>query len=91
MSKDTIVRSRVDSGLKADAETILHGQGITMSQAINLMLRQVVIQNKLPFDMAGAPKLNARAQALCDAYDAGEIPTTEYPDSKAFFASLGIS
>ena len=44
MSKDTTVRSRVDSRLQADAETILNGQSITMSQAINLMLRQVVIK-----------------------------------------------
>lgn len=91
MSKDTSVRSRVDSKLKADAEAILNSQGITMSQAINLMLRQVVIQNKLPFAMEGAPKLNARAQALCDAFDAGEIPITAHPDSKAFFTSLGIN
>lgn len=91
MSKDTTVRSRVDSQLKAYAEAILHEQGITMSQAINLMLRQVVIKNKLPFAMEGAPKLNARAKALCNAYDAGEIPVTTYPDSMAFFGALGIN
>lgn len=92
MAKTDYVRSRVSVELKEQAEAILHAEGFTMSQAITMMLRQVVNQGKLPFPIEGSLKLNARAQAICDAHDRGEGgPVTQHENSQALFESLGIA
>ena len=49
--RNTVVRARVDAHLKADAEHILHALGLTVSDAINLMLNQVKLRNGLPFEV----------------------------------------
>lgn len=90
MAKTDYVRARVDIDLKNKAQEILEEQGFTMSQAIHMMLRQVVIQGKLPFPVEGSLKLNARAQAICDANDRGEGTVTVHENSQSLFKSLGI-
>lgn len=91
MAKTEYVRARVNVGLKEQAEAILKAEGHTMSSAITMMLRQVVNQGKLPFPIEGALKLNARAQAICDALDRGEIEVKQHENSQALFKSLGIA
>jgi DNA-damage-inducible protein J len=91
MAKTAVVRARIDVETKEQAEAILAGYGFTMSHAITMMLRQVVIQGKVPFSLEGVMKLNARSQAVSDAVDRGEIPVTRHESSAAFFESLGIS
>ena len=49
MNADTTVRARVDSATKEKAVTILKEQGLSISQAIRLMLTQVVQHKTLPF------------------------------------------
>lgn len=90
MPKEATVRSRIDSELKEQSERILAEQGFTMSQAITMMLRQVVIQGRLPFPIEGSLKLNPRAQAICDAHDRGEVVVTQHANSQELFKSLGI-
>jgi DNA-damage-inducible protein J len=46
-----IVRARVDTATKKEASEILDSMGITMSDAIRMMLVQVVAQKALPFDV----------------------------------------
>lgn len=91
MRDNDLLRACVDEKLKTTAESILSAQGLTLSAAINLLLIQVVIQGKLPFPIEGQLKPNARTQALMDASDAGVVDVTEYPDSSAFFAALGVN
>jgi DNA-damage-inducible protein J len=56
---ETVIRSRVDSNLKIEAQALLERLGLTMSDAIRLFLHQVVIEKGLPFQV----KLNTK-QAL---------------------------
>ena len=44
--KSEVVHARVQSGVKTDAEKILNLIGITLSQAIDLFLRQVVLKKR---------------------------------------------
>lgn len=90
MAKTEYVRARIDSGLKKQAEEILEAQGFTMSSAIIMMLRQVVIQNKLPFPIEGSLVPNARTMAVMDAIDSGEMPTMKFGSSAELFEHLGI-
>lgn len=51
MSKTTSIFARVEPELKEQAEMVLNRLGIPMSNAINIFLRQVVLQNGLPFEV----------------------------------------
>lgn len=48
---DTIVKSRIESELKADAEAVLEKLGLSISDVIRLTFRQIVARQGLPFDV----------------------------------------
>ena len=49
MSSDTVVRARIDSDTKARAAEALQAMGLTMSDAIRLLLLRVAEEQRLPF------------------------------------------
>ena len=49
MSTDTVVRARIDSDTKARATEALSAMGLTVSDAIRLLLRRVADEKRLPF------------------------------------------
>ena len=49
MSIDTVVRARIDSDTKARAAEALQAMGLTMSDAIRLLLLRVAEEQRLPF------------------------------------------
>lgn len=51
MSKTANIYARVESEIKERAEMVLNKLGIPMANAINIFLRQVVLQNGLPFEV----------------------------------------
>lgn len=51
MAKTTSIFARVEPEIKEQAEMVLNKLGIPMSNAVNIFLRQVVLQNGLPFDV----------------------------------------
>lgn len=88
MANTEVVRTRIESDLKANATAILEEMGVTVSQAIRMMLVQVVQTKELPFAVK-APKLNERARKVMEEQDRN--PTvTQHESSAAFFKSLGI-
>ena len=48
---ETVIRSRIDSSIKLEAQALLERLGLTMSDAIRLFLHQVVIEKGLPFQV----------------------------------------
>ena len=52
--KEAIVRARVDSRLKADAEAVFEALGINTTEAIRMFLSQVRLRRGLPF-IVGIP------------------------------------
>ena len=49
MSANSVVRARIDSDTKARATEALHAMGLTVSDAIRLMLLRVADEKRLPF------------------------------------------
>ena len=49
MSTDSVVRARIDSDTKARATEALGAMGLTVSDAIRLMLLRVADEKRLPF------------------------------------------
>ena len=56
MSKTSNVFVRVEPKTKEQAETILNSLGLSMSSAVDLFLKQVVIQKGIPFDIKLEPR-----------------------------------
>lgn len=51
MAAADVVRARIDSDLKKEASAVLAGMGLSVSDAIRLMLVRVVSDKNLPFDI----------------------------------------
>ena len=73
--KDAIVRARVRSDLKADAEKVFESLGINTTEAIRMFLSQVRLRKGLPFpvEVPGNDDLlvsnQSRRSALDSVYD----------------------
>ena len=80
MSKTEMIRARVDSELKADAEAVLHELGLTASDAIRLFYRQLALRKGLPFDVK-LPNAETR-QAMQDLEHGKDV--TRYDDFDHF-------
>jgi DNA-damage-inducible protein J len=83
MPKTAMIRARVEPELKAEAEEVLHGLGLTSTEAITLFYRQLALQRGLPFAVR-LPNALTR-EALRQAV-AGE-DLTEWPDLEALHAA----
>ena len=51
MSSDTVVRARIDSDTKARATEALHAMGLSVSDAIRLLLMRIAEEQRLPFEV----------------------------------------
>lgn len=80
---DAVVRARVTSEIKDQASAILKGMGLTTSDAIRMMLVQVVAEKTLPFDVKYP---NAETQKALEAAKAGE--TTSFASLDEMFDDL---
>ena len=50
MPANAVVRARIDERLKEEAAAILGAAGLTVSDAVRMMLVRVVAEKALPFD-----------------------------------------
>lgn len=51
MARTANVFTRVEPDIKARAETVLDQLGISMATAMEIYLRQIALQRKIPFEM----------------------------------------
>jgi DNA-damage-inducible protein J len=72
------VRARIDADLKRDATAALADMGLTISDAIRLMLVRVAAEKALPFDVRTP---NATTRAAIAAADRGELARFESVDA----------
>lgn len=50
MITDTTVRARIDSATKAEATAVLEAIGLTVSDALRMLLKKVAAEKALPFN-----------------------------------------
>ncbi|WP_158807518.1 type II toxin-antitoxin system RelB/DinJ family antitoxin [Beijerinckia sp. L45] len=50
MTANTIVQARIDGAIKDEAATVLAAMGLTISDAVRLMLTRVAHDKALPFE-----------------------------------------
>jgi DNA-damage-inducible protein J len=51
MASDTVVRARIDGQVKERAARVLADMGLSVSDAIRLLLVRVAVEKALPFDI----------------------------------------
>jgi len=51
MSSNALVQTRIDSTIKEEAAIVLAAMGLTVSDAVRLMLTRVAHDHALPFDV----------------------------------------
>ena len=52
MAKSATVFARVEPNVKEQAEAILNNLGLSMSNAVDIYLRQIVMRKGIPFDVS---------------------------------------
>ena len=81
---------RMDTELKKQADAMLADMGLNMTTAMNMFLRQVVRQGKIPFEIA-ADIPNAETLAAMKEVDdmiSGKIPAKKYTSTDELFKDL---
>lgn len=81
--KTTDVRSRIEPEIKDRATEVLASCGLNLSDAIRLFLRQVVVQEGLPFEVK-VP--NAKTRAAMQ--EARAMRTAKFDSAEALFDDL---
>ncbi len=82
-SKTTDVRSRIEPELKDSATAVLEKMGLNISQAFRLFLRQVVVQQTLPF-VVRAPN----AVTVAAMKEARSIKKAKFGSAKDLFDDI---
>lgn len=80
MAKTANINIRIDPLIKADAEELFGGFGITVTDAVNMFLHQSLMVGGLPFELK-QPRYNAvteQAMAEARAIQRGEIEAKSY-------------
>ena len=84
--KTATVRARIEPKLKHDVESVLTQLGLTFSEAIELFLVQVKLNNGIPFDIRIPNKVT---QKTFEDTNKGKN-LKRYKNSKDMFNKLGI-
>ena len=78
---------RMDTELKKQADAMLADMGLNMTTAMNMFLRQVVRQGKIPFEIATDIPNSETLAAMKEVDDMinGKIPAKKYTSTDELF------
>lgn len=85
MSAEAIVRARIDVATKERASAALSEMGLTVSDAIRLLMLRVAEERRLPFDIRTPNKTTVEAIRELE-----EGRGTRHADAEALFKDLDI-
>lgn len=83
---------RMDKELKKQADAMLSDMGLNMSTAMNMFLRQVVRQGKIPFEIATDIPNSETMAAIQEVDDMlkGKVPAKKYTSTDELFKDLEL-
>ncbi len=85
MSSDTVVRARIDSDTKARATEALQAMGLSVSDAIRLLLLRVADEKRLPFAVRVPNVVTVKAME-----ELGEGKGKRFGNAEELFRDLGV-
>lgn len=86
MGKTATARARLEPEVKEEAEKILDECGLSVSEAIGLFYRQVILHHGLPFQVQN---FNQETRRVLRNSEAG-VEVTRFDSAEALFEDLGI-
>jgi DNA-damage-inducible protein J len=86
ITADTYVRARIDTATKDRAAVALKAMGLSISDAIRLLMMRVADERKLPFEIK-VPNATTRA-ALLEAEQIIKTRRARYKNAKEVFDEL---
>ena len=86
MNKTATIRMRIEPNLKSEVEGILAELGLSASETVQLLYRQIKLQRGLPFDVRIPNALTART---LNASKAGK-QVKRFGSKKELYADLGL-
>lgn len=83
---------RMDTELKKQADAMLSDMGLNMTTAMNMFLRQVVRQGRIPFEIATDIPNSETLAAIQEVDDmlSGKIPAKKYTSTDELFKDLEL-
>lgn len=84
--KSTTIRARIEPALKEEVETILSDLGLTASETIQLLYRQIKLRKGLPFVVEIPNELTAKTLRESKAGKG----VKRFSSKKELFADLGL-
>lgn len=85
-TQSSIVRARIDPDIKIQATKTLSEMGLSVSDAIRLMLTQIVAQKSLPFEIKAPNKTTIETFEATDKNEG----ITKCKDAEDMFKKLGF-
>lgn len=85
MATDSVVRARIDSRIKEEATLALETMGLSVSDAIRLLMMRIAQEQRLPFDVK-VPKTSTDKAIRELERGKGE----RFDSADALFKDLGI-
>lgn len=85
MSADAVVRARIDSNTKARATETLQAMGLSVSDAIRLLLLRVANEKRLPFTVQAPNAATIKAMKELD-----EGKGRRFGNAEELFQDLGV-
>ena len=86
MSKTTTIRARIEPDLKNEVESILGELGLTSSETIHLLYRQIQLHRGLPFEVKIPTPLTAK---VLEESKAGK-KVKHFASKRELYADLGL-
>ena len=84
--KTTTIRARIEPALKEEVETILSTLGLTASETIQLLYRQIQLRKGLPFGVEIPNELTAKT--LRESREGKRVK--RFATKKELYADLGL-
>jgi DNA-damage-inducible protein J len=86
MNKTATIRTRIEPSLKSEVEDILAELGLTASETVHLLYRQIKLQRGLPFDVRIPNTVTVRT---LNASKAGRR-VKRFGSKRELYADLGL-
>lgn len=86
MSQNQLVQARVDGEIKAQAAAVLAGMGLTVSDAVRILLTRVALEKTMPLELLTP---NATTLAAMEEAREGKLPRAR--SVKALFEDLNAN
>jgi DNA-damage-inducible protein J len=90
MAKSSAMTIRIDPEIKSQADNVLQYLGMTTSEAVTIFLRQVILNNGIPFPIRAPAYNDTTLVALREAKSIAQNGPHRFNTAEDMFRELGI-